>query len=109
MHMQDGHRWQPAADPALMSTPAATIATEFNVELPCFLGADPSALTMVQLEAMEDFHYQQLEKISRAKLGKHRELRQRQVQELRQSAEVLGDFGHQGNGSIPSGDFEISI
>ena len=110
IYVQDAFRGQAAADTALLGTPAATVGAEFNIVLPCFLGADPTALSMVQLEALEDFHYQQLEKISRAKLGKHRELRQQQVQELRQSAEVLGvNSTTQVNGVIPNADLEVAV
>lgn len=72
---------------------AALANAGIPLDLAALMGAHPHTLTMPQLEALEDFHYQQLEKISRVKLEKHRELRQKQVQDLRKAAEMWGGLG----------------
>jgi hypothetical protein len=92
MHMGDSR--------AFSATPAGSVASKFNIDATCFLGSDPTALTMLQLDALEDFYYQQLERISRTKLWKHRELRQWEVQELRRSVEGLGVLPATGTGNV---------
>eukprot|EP00892_Ulva_mutabilis_P002193 jgi/Ulvmu1/11975/UM082_0054.1 len=77
-----------------VATPEFTKATDLGVKVHQLLGTDLEELSVAQLDAIEDWHYAQLQRLALAKLTAHRSmLRAKQTDLEALNAEIVGSPG----------------